>query len=361
MNPGGNRFISRLKEHYDKVISFAVLLLLVSSLLLLVVRVRMMTQVEADFEGWMRALRPMNEHAAAVDPAAYEAARRGLLSPTLLSAPGESAPDILWMFVPETRFNCRECRHPVSVLADTCPFCQAPVVPPEPTSLDHDGDGMPTDWERRYGLDPFDPSDAHKDFDGDGYTNLEEYLAGTDPTDPESRPSAVAAGRVSLVRISGTQFGLRFNSRIRTQDGGFRFGLNYRLPDGQTKTDFVIIGESVAGFIVEKYEEKLVRAEPPRLGMDDLSELTLRTPKGDAIILVKDRPVQYVELLAHFKLDLQGAVVQVEARKGEDVVFDGSTYRVIDVDASDRLVILQDKESRLETTIRQAAGDGAGH
>jgi hypothetical protein len=48
--------------------------------------------------------------------------------------------------------------------------------------VDTDGDGMPDWWEKKYGLDPNDPSDAAQDRDGDGYTNLEEYLNGTDPT-----------------------------------------------------------------------------------------------------------------------------------------------------------------------------------
>jgi pectate lyase len=48
--------------------------------------------------------------------------------------------------------------------------------------LDTDHDGMPDEWEKKYGLDPNDPSDAAMDKDGDGYTNLEEYLNGTDPT-----------------------------------------------------------------------------------------------------------------------------------------------------------------------------------
>jgi hypothetical protein len=51
-----------------------------------------------------------------------------------------------------------------------------------PAPVDTDHDGMPDEWEKKYGLDPNDPSDAAKDLDGDGYTNLEEYLNGTDPT-----------------------------------------------------------------------------------------------------------------------------------------------------------------------------------
>lgn len=47
---------------------------------------------------------------------------------------------------------------------------------------DSDNDGMPDWWEKKFGLNPKDPSDAALDKDGDGYTNIEEYLNGTDPT-----------------------------------------------------------------------------------------------------------------------------------------------------------------------------------
>ncbi|GGZ21431.1 polysaccharide lyase [Echinicola pacifica] len=47
--------------------------------------------------------------------------------------------------------------------------------------VESDGDGIPDAWEKKYGLDPKDPSDANKDLNGDGYTNLEKYLNGIDP------------------------------------------------------------------------------------------------------------------------------------------------------------------------------------
>jgi hypothetical protein len=46
---------------------------------------------------------------------------------------------------------------------------------------DRDNDGMPDEWEKRYGLNPDDSSDAAADKDNDGYTNLEEFLNHTDP------------------------------------------------------------------------------------------------------------------------------------------------------------------------------------
>jgi hypothetical protein len=46
---------------------------------------------------------------------------------------------------------------------------------------DPDQDGMVSEWERRFGLDPQDASDAALDNDGDGRTNLQEYQANTHP------------------------------------------------------------------------------------------------------------------------------------------------------------------------------------
>lgn len=50
-------------------------------------------------------------------------------------------------------------------------------------SPDNDGDIMPNEYERSYGLDPDRPKDAAGDLDGDGATNLAEFIAGTDPSD----------------------------------------------------------------------------------------------------------------------------------------------------------------------------------
>jgi hypothetical protein len=49
-------------------------------------------------------------------------------------------------------------------------------------SDDSDADGISSDWEIRYGFDPFDNLEAAWDLDADGYNTLSEHIADTDPT-----------------------------------------------------------------------------------------------------------------------------------------------------------------------------------
>ncbi len=46
---------------------------------------------------------------------------------------------------------------------------------------DTDNDGMPDEWEKQFGLDPYDPDDANADDDKDGLTNIKEFEAGNNP------------------------------------------------------------------------------------------------------------------------------------------------------------------------------------
>jgi hypothetical protein len=63
---------------------------------------------------------------------------------------------------------------------------------------------MPDKWEKKYGLNPNDPSDAVKDCNGDGYTNIEKYINGMDPkvfidwTKPEANFDTLAQKKGDL-------------------------------------------------------------------------------------------------------------------------------------------------------------------
>ena len=57
--------------------------------------------------------------------------------------------------------------------------------------LDTDKDGLPDDWETKYGLNINDPTDAAKDCNNNGVTNLDEFKAGLDPCDA-TKPTVVS-------------------------------------------------------------------------------------------------------------------------------------------------------------------------
>jgi hypothetical protein len=68
---------------------------------------------------------------------------------------------------------------------------------------DLDMDGMPDEWEEKYGLDPDNPDDANTDCNGDGYTNIEKYINGIDPeqkvdwTDPDNNHDTLAKNGIN--------------------------------------------------------------------------------------------------------------------------------------------------------------------
>jgi len=67
------------------------------------------------------------------------------------------------------------------------------VMVGEDALADSDSDGMTDEWEKRFGLNPYDAADAALDLDKDGFTNLAEFNGGSDPTDAASKPWAIKA------------------------------------------------------------------------------------------------------------------------------------------------------------------------
>ncbi|MBE6380302.1 MAG: hypothetical protein E7047_05180 [Lentisphaerae bacterium] len=78
-----------------------------------------------------------------------------------------------------------------------CPHCEKELAKPgDPpdyevviATRDRDKDGMPDVFEKRYGLDPKNPSDADTDKDNDGFSNFWEFCMDTSPDDPKDHPS----------------------------------------------------------------------------------------------------------------------------------------------------------------------------
>ncbi len=91
---------------------------------------------------------------------------------------------------------------------------------------DADGDGIEDKLEIKYGLNPFDNTDAEKDFDNDGFTNIDEIQKGKDPKDPSSypivididiSPKTIDFGVISVNETLEKEISLLNNSNIPVQ------------------------------------------------------------------------------------------------------------------------------------------------
>ncbi len=344
---GIDKLGANIKEQYDKAIALVVLLVLVTSLVYLGVKIGSTKQCQKDFDAELHSCVPAHLHASKVEPKTYKEALAALdnpfIMPQCVHTNGCGS-----MFVPQTRFNCKSCRRPVRMGDKECPFCQAKIVYKKTQNPDPDGDGMPTVWENKYKLDPFDSSDAVKDNDNDGYTNLEEYKDGTNPTDPTSHPAAVE--RLKLKSITGKKFGLRFKSRIKT-GSGYKFSLNYRLPNGEIKTDFVKIGDKVASVTIHSYTPKEIK---DKHGFKkDVSELVVVTEDGEKIVLVMGKATLHVKLIAHLVLPMHGGKEKRFDVSNKDVFeLEGAKYKVIDIDSTKRRVIISPTNSHKKIVIQ---------
>ena len=81
--------------------------------------------------------------------------------------------------------------------------------------LDTDGDSIPNAWEIRYGLNPYNGSDAISDYNNNGVSAYEEFIAGTIPVDlldidGNGQYDALTDGQLVL----RSMFGLTGNSLI---------------------------------------------------------------------------------------------------------------------------------------------------
>ncbi len=84
----------------------------------------------------------------------------------------------------------------LNIIGESYPSNEVNLTPnPDLDSNDMDNDGMPDNWEIKYGFNISDPSDKLIDFDMDNLTNLEEYLNQTDPKDRDSDNDGLTDGK----------------------------------------------------------------------------------------------------------------------------------------------------------------------
>lgn len=356
-------FASGVKQNYDKLLAAVVLLGLVGSLAYLVVSIGRMREMKAEFSRRIDELKPQFPRAEPVDAIAFTNAMDGIAHPRQIDIKTWTKRLI---FVPETRIWCVDCKEPIPMEAEHCAHCGA--VNPEDLDktpgYDKDRDGIPDDWEDRYGLNKDDPSDAQLDSDGDGYPNIVEFRAapqqdlskpdfakpqGTNLRDPKSHPSIEDSFIAS--RIEAVPFPLKFKSvmKLPTEADGQRrhkFGVNY----GQ-KTYFAKLDEIVQGFKVIKYEEKLIRPDPKK-PTEDLSELTLEKA-GKRIVLVRNKEISYEECRLEITFPLDK--VKRPCEIGGSFEVRENTYQVESVDMKQRYIVIRRVSDSKSFTVRELA------
>ncbi len=154
----------------------------------------------------------------------------------------------------------KSCGRPIPGALKECPSCHTLQVEPEQVETDTDKDGIPNDWELKYGLNPADPADAGADLDKDGYNSLEEFEAGTDPNDPESHPDYFEFFRLNGA-VKQTTLPFVFNAANPIRDGKFRYTFILRgkkSAAGGSNKVMVLEGEDIGntGYIVGAYTPK---------------------------------------------------------------------------------------------------------
>lgn len=316
----------------------------------------------------VRRLKPSETGVKGVAMDAYQAALRQTRSPskvTEISGKQES------FLASERRVLCSKCKKaiPGDVKAfPACPFCGEKQAEEVKVVLDQDNDGLPDEWEKKYGLNPADASDAHADLDKDGFTNLEEFEAKTDPTDPHDHPDYLDSLKIVLP-LRETSMPIAFVKAMPIRDGW-----RCEFVDPARKDDFgqmgrkfsVVVGEKVIdardaknkqdyGFVLKKYERKNERRE--RKGMKgmfvdcDVSEVTLERVSDGKVIVMTVQSGVAVKNLKLVPVDIQatlsyerGSVKNFNVVPGAELDLNGTKYRVDSIKAINkgaRIVIEQ--------------------
>ena len=333
-----SNFINTLKQLYDKLIAFGIILVLVGSLFYLLFQIGAVRSTMQSYEREIAQLSPAHPHVDPLDSSRFDYIMQRLLDPPTLP---------LWtnrlLTVPESRVWCIDCRSPIPFDVMSCPFCMANQPPHRHLDDTYStaGDGVPDVWKRKYGIDVLDATAMRRDLDGDGFTALEEFHAGTDPTDPTSHPPIES--RLVLDRIESRPFRLRFMSRSRLPDGNWRVGLNDRST-GQTY--FVSKGNDVLGFTVASFNE--IAAVGDRVTIDKVNLERGRLK----IELIWQEDVEYQEHTAHLHFTLDDKWFAL--RRGDTFELRANRYALIGIDTSTPSVVIIRGHDRKQFTIGRA-------
>ena len=247
----------------------------------------------------------------------------------------------------ERRAFCAKegCRAPIPSSAKTCPFCgeQQPEESAPAPVLDADGDGLPDEWERRYGLSPNNANDADEDADGDGFTNAEEFAAGTDPQDRNDHPDYLDSLKLKLPLEDDP---LPFFLRSYTKTPG---GMKLELFDPKRRNDYgragkaypTLVGSEIGdtGYVAKAFEMKEKKVKIAGGGgatkSIDVSFATIeRKSDGKQVTLVVTTQGKPKRVSVDVKATLvyeRGGVKNFTVVAGDKIDLNGTSYLVKEI------------------------------
>ena len=307
-------------------------------------------EAAASAVGRIKAMKPSDPGVKALDMSVFESAQSLLRKPPALSEVSETSASFL---ASERRVVCKGTAEKPCGMAipgdiskcPACPFCGLKQEEEKKVVLDADADGLPDEWERKYGLNPNDASDADADADADGFTNAEEFAAGTDPTNRNDHPDYLDSLKIVLP-LRETYMPFVFTKATQIPSG-WRcefFDPSQKDDHGRMgRTLSAVIDEEIgagtkkpSGFVLKSYEKKSAKRE--RKGMKgmmvsvDVSEATVvRKRDGKELKLVivaskkaKPAPVDVQATLSYER----GTVRNFDVVPGSEIDLNGAKYRI---------------------------------
>jgi hypothetical protein len=276
----------------------------------------------------------------------YVSARKATASPSLVAEPSDAHASFLasgrrvYCESGEAPGGRKACALPIPFGAKVCPHCGVKQPEEMKVVLDADKDGLPDEYEKKYGLDPKNAADANEDKDGDGFTNAEEYEAGTDPTDPDSHRDYLDFLEI-VPPLENTLLPFVFD-RMTPTPSGMKFF--FRDPKkrnvyGQRGTTYpVLMGAEVGktGFFVKSFEEKKKKVAIPGSNVTkdkDVSTVTVeRASDGKRITLRVENPrFEAVDKKAKLRYS-RGGERMFTVAPGDEFKLDRNTYKVVGIE-----------------------------
>ena len=314
-----------LKKHYDKLLVGVSLALLAASLWFLASGSSDAERARGEFRRSIDSSK-LDKPAGRLSSDVFDAALDRFETPYRMSEGGA-------FLVAAERVACvnADCRRPIRIDADECPYCQAEQPTGEVSEdWDSDGDGIPDAVETAWGLNPRDPTDAEQDLDGDGFTNLEEFAAKTDPRAADVHPPKFDFLRVSDVEVKKFPYVLKSHTE---SSRGVRFQFNRGGTGGQS---FMLSqGDTLAktGYVVEDYsiseEEVVVPGLGPR--RKKLAVVTLAKDKDRLVVKEGEPPVNGMYVVSFVCLKDPARTVYT-AERGGGFEFDGESFLLDGID-----------------------------